>query len=203
MWCHGSPPESAGSTPEPSPGKCQDGAISDEQARPSATWRTRTGALLLAGGLVSAPHIPCLLGLAGVGITGYVGYRSTCGHADPKPREEVTLRRLEAVPGQYEEFSSAAAAQAAARVLDAQPGLHDVMAAKREEAAGADIQVVVVENQADGCIVVGICKDGMLCPCSRPQFFDAGRFEDLRNPEAYPGQHLILNALYNSDGSRR
>ncbi len=204
MWCHGARPKSAGSTSEPSLDKVPDGAISDDdKGRLGAAWRGRARALLLAGGLASAPHIPCLLGVGGVGISGYLGYRSVCGHADPNPLEDVTLRRLDSVPQQFEEFSSAAAAQAATRLLDAQPGLYEVMAAKREEAAGATIQVVVVENQQDGCVVVGICKDGMLCPCSRPQFFDAGRFEDLRKPETYPGQHLILNALYNSDGSRR
>lgn len=188
---------------KPEPSIDGDGEMNGERAAASY-WRRKLGAIAVTGGIIAGPHAVCVLAsLTGVGAVSFLGYSRWCGHGDIRSSKEVALQQLPRVPERYEDFSDVASAQAVARILDAQPGLHDVLAAKKAESDGAEIQIVFVEDKDSNGVVVGFCKEGMLCPCSRPQFYNVGSFGDLEKPEAFPNQHDVLKVLYNSDGSRR
>lgn len=207
LWCHGRNEAKAvatavGSRPQDPSTSGAPPTTATDSTQNSGLKRGGLG-LLVAGGIAVAPHALCLLGLGTLGIGGYFGIDALCSHADPKPSNEIKLTRLPKVPGNYKEFSDAAAAQAAARLLDAQPGFHEVIAAKSQEANGATIQIVFLEEDESGRAVVGFCKDGLVCPCSKPQFFELGHKDELFGTEKFPGHHHVLRALYNPDGSRR
>ncbi len=207
LWCHGRnegkvTAPAAGSPPQESSTSGTPPLPASDGAQTSGLKRSGLG-FLIAGGVAVAPHALCLLGLGTLGVGSYFGIDALCSHADPKPSSEIKLTRLPKVPENYKEFTDAAAAQAAARLLDAQPGFHEVIAAKSQEANGATIQIVFLEEDASGRAVVGFCKDGLVCPCSKPQFFDLGHKDELFGTEKFPGHHHVLRALYNPDGSRR
>ena len=152
----------------------------------------------VGAGAFAAPHVLCLLGLSGA-VGGYFGFKHLCGDEDPVLLKPLVVPRYEEVPSDYTLFPEAVSAQAASILLEVQPDFREVVAAKSRESVGAHIEIVFFRDNNSGTVGVGVCKDGMLCPCSNPQFFMLGT---KGAAEQFPGQGAILDALYKEDGGK-
>lgn len=156
--------------------------------------RTTRRALLVGGGLLLGPHAMCLLGISGgVGI-GSVALHRWCSH--PDENLGITLPKLPEVPADRIEFSAARSALAKKRLWEAEPRFQKILDKKAKESPGEDIKVVFLEGLPNRELVVVICKDGALCPCSKPESFSLGHRNKLSQEEDFPGQRAIIEALY-------
>lgn len=153
-------------------------------------------AAVLGGAIAFGPHALCVLGLGGlVGVGGF-SIHQLCGHRDSQADSSrgIEIRRLDKVPDDYVKFPELRAAVACEALIAAEPRFAEVIEAKRIEAEGKSIQIVFIES--DDKVQVVICKEGAMCPCSKPQAYDMGSREDIIGAEKFPGQRNVLNALY-------
>jgi hypothetical protein len=108
----------------------------------------------------------------------------------------ISLKRLSDIPEERTEFSVERAALAEQRLLSAEPRFREVIERKAAESEGEPIKVVFFENGEDKRVSVVFCKNGTLCPCSKPELYDVGHKSSLAGTEEFPGQHQIIEALY-------
>jgi len=149
---------------------------------------------LVAGGLLVGPHALCLLGVGGgLGIGGYALHR-WCSHSSEN--FGIPLRKLSVIPANRVEFTGERAILAEKRLLAAEPRFNQVIEQKAKDAEGEPIKVVFFEAEGDKKVSVVFCKNGALCPCSKPELFEVGHRSSLAEPEAFAGQHGVLEALY-------
>lgn len=171
-----------------------------QEVKTGSSWYK---AAALVGAVAFGPHALCLLGLTGLAGVGGYSIHQLCGHRDTEADSSrgIEIRRLEKVPVHYDKFPELRSAIAREALIQAEPRFAEVIEAKRIEAEGKSIQVVFIES--DEKVQVVICKEGAMCPCSKPQAYDMGSREDIIGPEKFPGQRNVLNALYGEpDGVR-
>ncbi len=174
--------------------RAHQGAQDTDLTRLKAPAQATRRALLVGGGLLLGPHALCLLGIGGgVGLGGFAVHR-WCSHSTENLG--IILPKLPEVPAQRIEFSAARAALAKERLWQAEPRLQQVLDKKAEESPGEEIKVVFLEGLPNRELVVVICKDGALCPCSKPESFSLGHRNKLAQEEDFPGQRAIIEALY-------
>lgn len=160
-----------------------------------SSW-SKSKALLVSGAIAVAPHALCILGLGGlVGVGGF-SVHQLCGHhdRDADSSRGIEIRRLEKVPSDYTQFPELRAAIAREALIAAEPRFAEIIEAKRAESEGKPIQVVFLESGENVHVVV--CKEGALCPCSKPQVYDIGTRNDIAGEEKFRGQHAVLRSLY-------
>ena len=188
MFCHH---EESGASPAPTKGNELSGAVVSSRG---STWRK----IALVSGLALGPHALCILGggAAALGLGG-VSFHLWCGEqgTDADSSRGVSIKRLDAVPEKYTQFSAERAALAAEALLAAEPRFKEIIAAKSVAVGGAPIQTVFLED-AQKCVSVVFCLNGALCPCSVPQVYELGTKEDVALQEKFPGQMKVLQALY-------
>lgn len=148
-------------------------------------------------GLFGALHLPCLVGTIGAAF-GVGGVALWCGHQSAEASKDFGLKmpRLDKLPEaesrrSYPNETSMAATQL---LLEVQPAFKDVIAAKTKDTGGAPVQTVFFKDDQANINVV-VCLNGAMCPCSEPQAYRVGKLSDLSQPEKFPGQHRILEAL--------
>ena len=175
-----------------------DGANASNGSAQGSSWYK---AAALSGALALGPHALCVIGLGGLGIGGY-SIHQLCWHHESAADSSrgIEIRRLPEIPLEYKKFSEERAAVAREALIAAEPRFAEVIEAKRLEAAGKPIQVVFIESEENKALVV-ICKEGAMCPCSKPQAYDMGARDDIIGSEQFPGQRAVLKALYD-EGDR-
>lgn len=153
-------------------------------------------AFVLGGVVTIGPHALCALGLGTLASIGGYSIHQFCGDHDREADSSrgIEIRRLEKVPAHYTKFSELRSAEAREALIAAEPRFAEIIEAKRIEAEGKVIQVVFIESDDQAQVV--ICKEGAMCPCSKPQIYDVGSREDVIGIEKFPGQRKVLNALY-------
>ena len=190
----GEPMLACGRNNQPRPDDTQEGVLTgvgrQEAARVIRSWLQKA---TLATGLAIGPHSVCLLGVGGVSGGGYL-LHSWCSHSTRDLG--IPLKRLSDIPENHEEFSRVKASLAAQRLLEAEPRFHQVIARKASESKGQPIQVIFLESGEDKRILVVFCKNGALCPCSKPELYEVGTRSSLGATESFPGQHGVIEALY-------
>lgn len=147
----------------------------------------------LAAGLALGPHALCLLGLGSLGGGGYL-LHNWCSHS---VRDlGIPLKKLSDIPEERTEFSVDRAILAEKLLLSAELRFREVIERKAAESEGEPIKVVFFESGEDKRVSVVFCKNGTLCPCSKPELYDVGHKSSLAGTEEFPGQHQIIEALY-------
>ena len=183
--------DSSGPTPSKAATNDLSGAVAPSRG---SVWRK----VALVGGLALGPHALCILGggAAALGLGGAT-FHLWCGEqgSDADSSRGVSIKRLDAVPSTFTEFSPERSARAAEALLAAEPRFKEIIAAKSQAVGGAPIKTVFLEND-EKCVSVVFCLNGTLCPCSVPQVYELGKREDIAEKERFPGQIKVLRALY-------
>ncbi len=183
MLCHKSP------TPDSSQPK--EGSELTEASLPSKKNLFRS--IALAGGLAIAPHTLCILGVTGV-LSSVVGYKICSDHSSTD--FDIPLKKLPKLPEDFNEFPTAKSELVGKLLLQVEPKFQDVIDFKQAESKDEPIKIVFLEDKIDGKVSVVFCKNGGLCPCSKPELYEIG-FKDRRSEtESFKGQNKILSELY-------
>ena len=151
------------------------------------------------GSIAIAPHVLCLLGGAGV-IGGSFSFLNWCQHnSQESTLNDVRLGRQPKLPENFIDFPPQVSAQATLKLFEIEPRFHKVLAEKQREAGEVLVRVVFLEDTGSGTVSVVLCKNGSLCPCSKPALYEVGSRVSLTQPEQFQGQHDLLRVLYNGN----
>jgi hypothetical protein len=153
------------------------------------------------GGVIAAvtlPHAACALGLLGGSAAlagGGVALFNWCWHSEVTTSIPVPLAKLPNLPENYEEFSPAVQAQASEALLAWQPVFYEILEKKGLESPGEPIKTAFLLDKDTQDILVVCCKNGALCPCSKPEAYRVGKMADLEADEAWRGQTEVLKRI--------
>lgn len=160
-------------------------------------------ALAVTGAVVVGPHAICILGALGLGgAASWFGLKlcssATCppDSVGTDPGDKIPLQRLATVPTEYSELPKDTEERVVAALLDKVPVFHDVLLYKQRQPGGeGEVQFVAVIDK-DGNLIAGLCREGMMCPCSHPEFFVVGNVNSFdAKGETFSGQKEILTLV--------
>lgn len=201
MFCHHS--STSDSTPDSKPAN----GATPLPSEGSISNRSRLFSSLAVAGALIAPHSLCILGAVGLGgAASWFGIKlcsgSTCPPdsvgVDADPGDKLPLARLVTIPKTYTMIDEALQDKIVAALFDKLPLFYEVLSYKQNQADGeGEVQFVTVLD-SDGNLIAGLCREGMMCPCSKPEFFVVGNISADDQQESFPGQNEILGLVKNS-----